>query len=110
MALRILWNTDDTVFQEKLIETAAAVWKRIKDRTVVINALLNITVECDCLPGDNPQMFNDLGFIGGYNPVAVDAESLKLIGSEPFEKAHPNIPWQRQFEYARETGFYTNAT
>jgi uncharacterized Fe-S center protein len=110
MALRILWNTDDTVFQEKLIETAAAVWKRIKEKTVVINALLNITVECDCLPGDNPQMFHDLGFIGGYNPVAVDAESLKLIGSEPFEKAHPNIPWQRQFEYARETGFYTNAT
>jgi hypothetical protein len=44
--------------------------------------------------------------MGGYHPVEVDAESLKLIGTEPFEKAHPNIPWQRQFEYARETGFY----
>ncbi len=108
MALKILWNTDDKVFQEKLIETAAAVWKRIKEKSIVINALLNITAECDCLPGENPTMFHDLGFVGGYNPVAVDAESLKLIGTEPFEKAHPNIPWQRQFEYAKETGFYLN--
>jgi uncharacterized Fe-S center protein len=108
MALKILWDIEDKIFQEKLIETAAAVWKRIKGRSLVINALLNITVECDCLPGENPVMFHDLGFIGGYNPVEVDAESLKLIGIEPFEKAHPNIPWQRQFEYARETGFYPN--
>ena len=108
MALRILWNTDEKVFQEKLIETAAAVWNRIKGKCVVINALLNITVECDCLPGENPVMSPDLGFVGGYHPVTVDAESLKLIGTEPFEKAHPNIPWQRQFEYAREMGFCSN--
>ena len=108
IALKILWNTDEKVFQEKLIETAAAVWNRIKNKCVVINALLNITVECDCLPGENPTMFHDLGFVGGYHPVTVDAESLKLIGTEPFEKAHPNIPWQRQFEYAREIGFYSN--
>jgi hypothetical protein len=108
MALKILWSTDDTVFQEKLIETAAAVWNRIKGKSIVINALLNITAECDCLPGENPPMFHDVGFVGGYNPVTVDAESLKLIGTEPFEKAHPNIPWQRQFEYAKETGFYLN--
>lgn len=108
MALKIMWNTDDKVFQEKLIETAAAVWKLIEGKSVVINALLNITAECDCLPGKNPTIFPDIGFVGGYNPVAVDAESLKLIGAEHFEKIHPHIPWQRQFEYAKETGFYHN--
>jgi hypothetical protein len=108
MALKILWNVEDKIFQEKLIETAAAVWKRIKDRSVLINALINITTECDCLPGKYSAMVPDLGFMGGYNPVEVDAESLKLTGTDPFEKAHPNVPWQRQFEYARETGFYPN--
>jgi len=108
MALKILWSTDDTVFQEKLIETAAAVWNRIKGKSIVINALLNITAECDCLPGENPPIFHDLGFVVGYNPVEVDAESLELIGLEYFEKSLPNIPWQRQFEYAKETGFYLN--
>ena len=54
LALQIFWNSDMTVFQEKLVETAAAVWKKIQEKTIVINALLNITVECDCLPGKNP--------------------------------------------------------
>ena len=105
LALKILWETDDRVFQEKLIETAAAVWKRINGKSLFINALLNVTVECDCLPGDNPVIAPDMGFVGGYHPVEVDRESLKLVGSEPFEKAHPGIPWQRQFEYSREIGF-----
>jgi uncharacterized protein len=105
LALKILWSTDDRVFQEKLIETAAAVWKRVKENSIVINALLNITLECDCLPGDNPVIAQDMGFLAGYHPVEVDRESLKLVGAETFEKVHPNIPWQRQFEYAKEIGF-----
>jgi uncharacterized Fe-S center protein len=106
MALKILWNIEDKIFQEKLIETAAVVWRRIAGRTLVINALLNIATECDCLPGDHPRMSVDLGFMGGYHPVRIDAASLQMLGIDRVEKAHPNIPWRRQFEYAKETGFY----
>jgi uncharacterized Fe-S center protein len=105
LALQIFWNSDMTVFQEKLIETAAAVWKKIKGKTIVINALFNITIECDCLPGKNPVISPDYGIIGGYHPAEVDAESLKITGADIFEKVHPGIPWQRQFSYAREIGF-----
>ena len=105
LALQIFWNSDMTVFQEKLVETAAAVWKKIQGKTIIINALLNITVECDCLGGENPIIGPDYGFIGGYHPVEVDEESLKTTGTDIFEKAHPGIPWQRQFSYAREIGF-----
>ncbi|MBN1472436.1 MAG: DUF362 domain-containing protein [Syntrophaceae bacterium] len=105
MALQIFWNSDMVVFQEKLIETAAAVWKKIKDKTIIVNALLNVSAECDCLPGKNPFIGPDYGFIGGYHPVAVDATSLKTLGADIFEKVHPGIPWRRQFSYAREIGF-----
>ncbi len=105
LALQIFWNSDMMVFQEKLVETAAAVWKKIQGKTIVINALLNITVECDCLGGNNPVISPDYGFIGGYQPVEVDAESLKMIGPDIIEKVHPGIPWQRQLSYAREIGF-----
>jgi uncharacterized Fe-S center protein len=94
-----------TVFQEKLVETAAAVWRKIQGKSIVINSLLNITAECDCLPGNNPLIGPDYGFIGGYHPVEVDAESLKMTGPDIFEKVHPGIPWRRQFSYAREIGF-----
>ena len=105
LALEIFWNTDITVFQEKLVETAAAVWKLIGPKTVVINALMQIVEECDCLPGSHPVIAEDYGFIGGAHPVAVDEASLRQIGTEPFERAHPNVPWRRQFSYASEIGF-----
>jgi hypothetical protein len=105
VALEILWGSDNLVFQEKLVETAAAVWRRIKDRAVIVNALINITEECDCLPGDHAVIAPDWGFIGGYHPVTVDAESLAAVGAEPIDNAHPDIPWRRQLEYARELNF-----
>ena len=105
LALRIFWETDDTVFQEKLVETAAAVWKEIGAKTLVVNALLSIVAECDCLPGKFPAIAGDYGFIAGRHPVAVDEASLKRTGETPFDRAHPGLPWRRQFTYAREIGF-----
>jgi uncharacterized Fe-S center protein len=105
LALQIFWDSDITVFQEKLVETAAAVWKKIEGKSIVINALLNIVTECDCLAGKYPVIGPDYGFIGGYHPIEVDEESLKMTGPVIFERVHPGIPWQRQFSYAREIGF-----
>ncbi len=105
LALEIFWDSDAAVFQEKLVETAAAVWKKIRRKSIAINALLNIVTECDCLSGKHPVVSPDLGFTGGYDPVELDYESLKMIGPDVFEKIHPDIPWQRQFSYAREIGF-----
>ena len=76
-----------------------------RNKTVLVNALLNITVECDCWPGNNPVIAPDLGFLGGYNPVTVDKESLIRIGDDIFSRTHPTVPWNRQFEYAKEIGF-----
>ncbi|HOW57471.1 MAG TPA: DUF362 domain-containing protein [Smithellaceae bacterium] len=104
-ALRIMWETDFNVFQEKLVETAAAIWRLIRNKTIVINALIDIVTECDCLPGSHPLISGDKGFIAAYHPVIADAEAIKIIGSAAIDKAHPNLPWQRQFSYAREIGF-----
>ncbi len=105
VALRILWETDGITFQEKLIETAAAVWARIREKTILINALINVTTECDCLSGSHPRLAPDAGFLGGSHPVAVDEESIKLIGAEKLTAAHASVPWRRQLSYAREIGF-----
>jgi uncharacterized protein len=105
MALKIFWNTDMTAFQERLVETAAALWSVIGGKSLVINALLNITVECDCLPGNHTVIAEDYGFIGGSHPLSVDETSLRQTGAEPFDRAHPGLPWSRQFSYAREIGF-----
>jgi len=105
MALKIIWGTDVKIFQERLVETAAALWKEIGGRSLIINALLNITAECDCLKGKHQVIATDYGFISGNHPLSVDEASLRQIGAEPFDRAHPGLPWPRQFEFAREIGF-----
>jgi uncharacterized Fe-S center protein len=72
---------------------------------LVINALLNITAECDCLEGKHQVIAKDYGFISGNHPLSVDEASLRQVGAEPFDRAHPGLPWSRQFEFAREIGF-----
>jgi uncharacterized protein len=104
-ALRISFSSMGAVFQEKLVETAAAVWKKIGDRSLVINALLNIASECDCMPGRAEYIARDIGFLGGADPVAVDLESVRRLGEGVIDAAHPGVPWRRQFDYAREIGF-----
>ncbi len=104
LALKILWETDDRVFQEKLVETAAAIWKRIEGKSLFVNALLNITVECDCMPGENPVIAPDLGFVGGYHPVAVDAESLKRVGRNLLKKSTPTSPGRGSLNTQRKRG------
>lgn len=106
-ALRISFNTDARVFQEKIIETAAAIWARIQRKTILINALIGIASECDCLSGKHELISKDIGFLGGYEPVGIDARSLEYVGEDIITAAHPGIPWKRQFEYAEEIGFST---
>lgn len=105
-ALEISWQSDSNTFQEKLVETAAAVWKKISDRTVLINALLRITADCDCLPGRNPIIAPDKGFIGGYHPADVDAASIMRVGVKAIDHTHPHVPWRHQFDYCREIDFF----
>ena len=105
VALQLHWETDLTVFQEKLVETAAAVWRKIQGKTLLVNALINICSECDCMPGNHDIIAPDIGFMGGVHPVSLDYESMKKIGAAPFRKAHPNVAWEKQFSYAEEIGF-----
>ncbi|HHO75275.1 MAG TPA: DUF362 domain-containing protein [Deltaproteobacteria bacterium] len=106
MALRILWGSDNDTFQEKLVETAAAVWKIISSRTVLINAMIRISAECDCLPGKPDIIADDIGFVGGTDPVALDAESVSLVGADVITGAHPHLSWQTQFSHAEKIRFF----
>jgi uncharacterized Fe-S center protein len=106
MALKIIWETDVNAFQERLVETAAAIWKEIGTRTVVINALVQVAADCDCMEGTHPIIADDFGFIAGSHPISVDEASIRQIGAEIFDRTHAGLPWQRQFTYAREIGFH----
>jgi uncharacterized protein len=106
-ALKILWNSDFASFQEKLVETAAAVWKHIRTRSVLINAVIKVSTECDCLPGETGIIAPDIGFLAGPSPLALDEACMARVGAETISRAHPGIPWQGQLSYARSIGLDT---
>ncbi|MCK9276079.1 MAG: DUF362 domain-containing protein [Syntrophales bacterium] len=108
-ALKVLWGTDKMKFQERLVETAAAVWRIIGEKSVLVNALVSLSAECDCLPGPRERFLDDLGFIGGYDPLSLDVASLQMIGEKRISSLHPGVPWQRQIQYANEIGFRKNS-
>jgi len=106
-ALKIQWNSSPETFQEKLVETAAAVWSQIRNRSVLVNALIKVSAECDCLPGKAEIIAPDLGFLAGASPLALDEACVKCLGADAITAAHPGLAWQRQSTYAREIGFFT---
>ena len=106
-ALKIMWNSSPEAFQEKLVETAAAVWRHIRKKSVLVNALIKVSAECDCLPGKTEIIAPDFGFLSGASPLALDEACVKFLGADTITAAHPGLPWQRQSTYAREIGFFT---
>ena len=104
-ALKILWNSSPEAFQEKLVETAAAVWRHIRNKSVLVNALIKVSAECDCLPGKADIISPDIGFMAGTSPLVLDEACVARLGADTITAAHPGLPWQRQSTYARAIGF-----
>lgn len=103
VALKIFWETDHKDFQEKLVETASAVWRIIRDKSVLVNAGIKITGECDCMSTELSVILDDIGFWAGYDPVAVDWAAFEPI-AQKIDELYPHLPWRWGLEYAEKIG------
>jgi uncharacterized Fe-S center protein len=88
---------------------AASVCVRGK-RVIYVNALVNITRNCDCDPNPGPIICSDIGYLVSDEAAAIDRASLDLINEvKPgiLEKTN-RIDSSRQIQYAAEAGFVTD--
>jgi uncharacterized Fe-S center protein len=72
-----------------------------------INALVNISRDCDCDPNARPAICPDVGYLVSDGMAAIDRASLDLIHEvrpQVFEKA-TGIDPSKQVRYAQELGF-----
>ncbi len=120
-AIRIQWSGSSRSVQEKMSETAHAVIRHFRTKSLHVNFLLNITPECDCLPWtDNPVVPN-IGILVSKDPLALDQASLDLVtaapglpdcelpagtpgGVEKFTKIHAQVDPDAQLEYGEKIG------
>jgi len=73
---------DLTEFMKRLMEGAKAVLSTFKPRKIIyINFLLDIQPECDCMPGADVPVAQDIGILLGDDPVAIDQASIDMINS-----------------------------
>jgi len=120
-AIKINWNDDTRLFQEKMIEYAAGVQKEKTGRILHVNFLMNISPACDCYDHADQAIVPDIGILASQDPVAIDQASVDLVNAQPgcpdtaltreltaggdkFGGLYPDVNWKHQLNYARKLG------
>ncbi len=122
-AVKINWNADQAVIQEKLIEHVAGVMSNKKGKILFVNFIKNVSPLCDCVNHSDIPIVNDIGILASQDPVAIDQASVDLVNAAPwredtyfppekrgkdkFRSLHPEIEWDIQLRYAEEFGVGT---
>ncbi len=118
-AVKIPWDENSSVLQEKMVEYAKAVCEQKKERLFFISALVDLTPHCDCMGQSEPAFMPDIGILIGTDPVAMDQAGLDFISgsirwngheivqgetSDPLHEIYPKIDWQVQTDYGQKIG------
>jgi uncharacterized protein len=121
-ALRLLWNEQADLIQEKMVEVAAGVLAAKPGKAAYFNFLVEITPDCDCFPWSDNPIVNNVGILASTDPVAIDQASADLVnaqqglpgsrlpeaaaapGQDKLRALYPDIDWTRQLSYAEQMG------
>ena len=105
-AVVIPWGgASSTQLQERIAEYAKAVDELFKGKMIYLNVLEKITKNCDCMAINERPIMEDIGFLSGYDSVAIDKASLDLVNknSEKFKKIN-SVDKEFQITYAEKIG------
>jgi uncharacterized protein len=120
-AIKINWDENTHLFQEKMIEYALGVSINKKKKMLFVNFLTDISPQCDCYGHSDQPIVPNIGILASIDPVAIDQASADLVNSqsgninsalktnhEPykdkFHDIYPAIDWKVQLNYAQQLG------
>ncbi|RJP76418.1 MAG: DUF362 domain-containing protein [Candidatus Zixiibacteriota bacterium] len=69
--------------QEAMVDGAAAVLDKFRDKFYAFNLMLDVTPDCDCWDRTDVPVVPDLGILAGTDPVALDRAAYDLIIAAP---------------------------
>ncbi len=118
-AVKINWDENSHLFQEKMIEYALGVTQNKKHKMLFVNFLTDISPQCDCYGHADQCIVPDIGILASTDPVAIDQASADLVNSqygnscsalkknyEPFQDKfralYPSVDWEVQLDYAEQ--------
>ena len=62
-----------------MADAAYSVAEYFKDKTVYINVMKNMSVDCDCCAVAEDPCMKDIGILASLDPVAIDQACLDLV-------------------------------
>lgn len=102
------WSTTTADLQRKMAEYCLAYQKEKPGRVVYLNFITRVTQNCDCLAKKGEPWLPDLGVIGSFDPVAVDAAAMDLLndrhGRDVFGDFWPQFSGRVQLDYGQRIG------
>ncbi len=76
------WKIESPVVQRSIAEYAAGALRHFGDKAVFINALTNMTQDCDCFNRKQKKIIPDVGIVASTDIVAADQATLDLTIQE----------------------------
>ncbi len=76
-----IWTADHDSFLESMADAAQSVVSYFGDKTVYINVMKNMSVDCDCCAIAEDPCMKDIGMLISTDPVAIDQACIDLVYS-----------------------------
>ena len=108
-----IWTADHNSFLDAMADAASSVAEYFKDKTVFINVMKNMSVDCDCCAVAEDPCMADIGILASLDPIAVDQACLDLVyasddpGRDHLVERIESLNGVRTVESAAALGFGT---
>ena len=108
-----IWTADHDSFLDAMADAASSVAEYFKDKTVFINVMKNMSVDCDCCAVAEDPCMADIGILASHDPIAVDQACLDLVyasddpGRDHLVERIESLNGVRTVESAAALGFGT---
>ena len=108
-----IWTADHDSFLDAMADAASSVAEYFKDKTVFINVMKNMSVDCDCCAVAEDPCMKDIGILASLDPIAVDQACLDLVyasddpGRDHLVERIESLNGVRTVESAAALGFGT---
>jgi uncharacterized Fe-S center protein len=107
-AVEFDWRVNGAELSERIVEHAAAVVRGKPGRIAYVTVAERITKDCDCIPGTQRPIVDDIGILASLDPVAIDQACHDLIGRAAGRSlesmSYPGRDGTVQMRYAEQIG------
>ena len=76
-----IWTADHDSFLASMADAALSVTRRFAGKAAYINAMMNMSVDCDCCAVAEDPCMKDIGLLASLDPVALDQACLDLVAA-----------------------------